>query len=511
MLKLSDLALRPDLQLGPMLVSPSRRLVEGPGGHAHVEPLIMQVFLLLIDAGGKVVTRNELFDQCWGGVIVGDDSLNRAIAKVRRTGAHVAPGLFEIETIPRTGYRLTGEILRHLGKGSPIESGEATAKGWMSRRKIIGAGVAATALGGVGLWWLTKDPKDPRVARLIAEGKRRLVDNWPGTERRAIDTLRRAIDLDPENAEAWGLLAYAEAQDIERQSERQAEPAQVAARTALAIDSREPNALLAMLSLQRGMLAWASREDEFRRILAIGPDNVLVLRTFSQFLHGAGRVRDAYRMRERAVVLAPLSPDLQARRAMSLWALGRSAESDRVIDRAMELWPSHRLVRMARLMIYAFTARTPAARAMVEDEELAPHLLSSAAASVWRASLNALEQRTPSTIAAARQANLEGAATTPATAAYAILILSALGDLDAAFDVTNGFLLARGSIILRQKAAPNAPFVNNLGWRNTFGLFMPPTKPMRLDRRFGPLCEELGLRDYWATRRNGPDAFLFKS
>src|SRR5574338_106131 len=114
MLKLSDLALRSDLQLGPMLVSPSRRLLEGPGGLAHLEPLIMQVFLLLLDAGGKVVTRNELFDQCWGGVIVGDDSLNRAIAKARRTAGQVAPGLLEIETIPRTGYRLTGEILELL-------------------------------------------------------------------------------------------------------------------------------------------------------------------------------------------------------------------------------------------------------------------------------------------------------------------------------------------------------------------------------------------------------------
>ena len=72
MLKLSDLALRPDFQIGPMLVSPSRRLVEGPGGFVHVEPLIMQVFLLLLDGGGKVVTRNELFDQVWGGVMVGD-------------------------------------------------------------------------------------------------------------------------------------------------------------------------------------------------------------------------------------------------------------------------------------------------------------------------------------------------------------------------------------------------------------------------------------------------------
>lgn len=39
MLKLSDLTLRLDFQLGPMRVSPARRLVEGPTGEAHVQPL----------------------------------------------------------------------------------------------------------------------------------------------------------------------------------------------------------------------------------------------------------------------------------------------------------------------------------------------------------------------------------------------------------------------------------------------------------------------------------------
>src|SRR5574338_550726 len=141
MLKLSDLALRPDVQFGPMLVSPSRRLVEGPGGHTFVEPLIMQVFLLLLDAGGRVVTRTELFDQCWGGVIVGDDSLNRAIAKVRRIGAQIAPGLYEIETIPRTGYRLTGEIINMMG-GAPGEKKPPP----FSRRTLVAGGVAAVAV-----------------------------------------------------------------------------------------------------------------------------------------------------------------------------------------------------------------------------------------------------------------------------------------------------------------------------------------------------------------------------
>ena len=110
MLKLSDLADKPDFTAGPLRISPARRLVEGPSGTASVEPIVMKVFLLLIDAAGSVVTRDELFANAWGGVFVGDDSLNRAIARVRKIAADSAPDLFEIETIPRTGYRLRGRI-----------------------------------------------------------------------------------------------------------------------------------------------------------------------------------------------------------------------------------------------------------------------------------------------------------------------------------------------------------------------------------------------------------------
>ena len=61
--------MRPDFQLGSVLISASRRLVEGPGGYVHTERLIMQLVLLLVDARGQVVTRNDLFDQVWGGVL----------------------------------------------------------------------------------------------------------------------------------------------------------------------------------------------------------------------------------------------------------------------------------------------------------------------------------------------------------------------------------------------------------------------------------------------------------
>ncbi len=164
MLKLSDLALRPDLRLGPVLVSPSRRLVDGLGGQVRLEPTIMRVFLLLLDARGKVVTRDELFDECWGSASVGDDSVNRAIAKIRQIAAKTGPGLFEIETIPRTGYRLIGAIFEDErdGDADAPDTRRFPGNGRISRRLLIGGGLAAATAAGVGLW-LRRDRADPRA------------------------------------------------------------------------------------------------------------------------------------------------------------------------------------------------------------------------------------------------------------------------------------------------------------------------------------------------------------
>jgi DNA-binding winged helix-turn-helix (wHTH) protein len=85
MLRLVDLANRSDFTVGPLHVSPARRSLAGPGGSTTVEPIVMKVLLLLFDASGNVVTRDELFASAWGGVFVGDDSLNRAIARARKS------------------------------------------------------------------------------------------------------------------------------------------------------------------------------------------------------------------------------------------------------------------------------------------------------------------------------------------------------------------------------------------------------------------------------------------
>src|SRR3954447_12977028 len=119
MVTTAELAARDGFRLGNVVVCPPTRRLRGPSGSIDVEPRVMQVLVVLADAAGQVVTRETLFNRCWGSVYVGDDSLNRAVAAVRRAAA-LAGGGFEIETIPRTGYRLTGAAPQPVGDDSEV-------------------------------------------------------------------------------------------------------------------------------------------------------------------------------------------------------------------------------------------------------------------------------------------------------------------------------------------------------------------------------------------------------
>ena len=103
-----DLGAEPDFSLGGLLVRPSLREVQSRDRRETVEPRVLQALVALVRAEGSVVSRDRLIEQCWGGRLVGDDAINSCIAKVRGLAALAGPPAFEIETIPRVGYRLHG-------------------------------------------------------------------------------------------------------------------------------------------------------------------------------------------------------------------------------------------------------------------------------------------------------------------------------------------------------------------------------------------------------------------
>ena len=100
-----DLAHQIDFELGGLRIRPSICEVVDDAGPTRLEPRVMQVLVALARAEGSVVSRDDLIASCWGGRIVGEDAINRCVARLRRlfetSGSNAS-----ISTFPKVGYRL---------------------------------------------------------------------------------------------------------------------------------------------------------------------------------------------------------------------------------------------------------------------------------------------------------------------------------------------------------------------------------------------------------------------
>lgn len=99
-----DLAREAPFRLGAIEVRPATREVVLGERREVLEPRVMQVLVALARRPGEVVSRDQLTESCWGGRIVGEDAISRAIGQLRRLAEAI--GGFDLETIPRVGYRL---------------------------------------------------------------------------------------------------------------------------------------------------------------------------------------------------------------------------------------------------------------------------------------------------------------------------------------------------------------------------------------------------------------------
>ena len=97
--------------LGPYRVEPLRGAVTGPEGTSHhLEPKVMSVFVHLATHANSPVTRKQLLDEVWPGQFAADELLTRAISELRRVLDDSRADPTFIETIPKVGYCLVGQV-----------------------------------------------------------------------------------------------------------------------------------------------------------------------------------------------------------------------------------------------------------------------------------------------------------------------------------------------------------------------------------------------------------------
>ena len=92
-------------QFGSWTVIPERGLLVDGAEEHKIEPLVMDVFVVLADHGGEVVTKDQLIEAVWGGRPQTDDVITRCISALRRALGDDARHPKYIETVQRRGYR----------------------------------------------------------------------------------------------------------------------------------------------------------------------------------------------------------------------------------------------------------------------------------------------------------------------------------------------------------------------------------------------------------------------
>jgi DNA-binding winged helix-turn-helix (wHTH) protein/TolB-like protein/Tfp pilus assembly protein PilF len=103
-------ALMRGFDVGPWTVIPERGLMLNGDIERKLEPLVMDVFVLLASHGGEVVSKDQLIEAVWKGRPQTDDVITRCISALRRGLADDAKNPAYVETVPRRGYRIMQSV-----------------------------------------------------------------------------------------------------------------------------------------------------------------------------------------------------------------------------------------------------------------------------------------------------------------------------------------------------------------------------------------------------------------
>jgi DNA-binding winged helix-turn-helix (wHTH) protein len=85
--------------------------LDGPTGSYELPETLFRILVLLLEARGSVVTRDELIRNVWDDGFVADATINQHIFRLRKLLGDGAPGASFIVTEPGRGYRLDASVI----------------------------------------------------------------------------------------------------------------------------------------------------------------------------------------------------------------------------------------------------------------------------------------------------------------------------------------------------------------------------------------------------------------
>ena len=277
---------------------PSRELRKR-GKRLRVTQQPLHTLVLLVNAGGTVVTREELRGALWqGGTFVDfDRAINKTINQLRQLlGDDVERPRF-IQTVPRCGYRFVAPVARaSLQPAQNPQVSEALLKARYFWNKRTGENVV-----------------------------------------RSVEFFRQAIEQDPMCVDAWAGLAQSRATVgvLGLQPPHDAfGAARAAAERALALNDATVDAHIALGDVYRFFeWDWAAAEVSYRRAIALAPGHATAHQFYAMLLSVLARHDEALAEIELARQCDPVSVPVNATIAY-VWFEAR--KPDRAVAAALK-------------------------------------------------------------------------------------------------------------------------------------------------------------------------------
>ena len=94
------------LWFGPWRFLPETGELENDEQMIRLEPVVADVLTVLLRNAGRVVSRDRILESVWKDRVVVDESVSRAIFRIRTVLGDTKKPYRYIETLPKRGYRL---------------------------------------------------------------------------------------------------------------------------------------------------------------------------------------------------------------------------------------------------------------------------------------------------------------------------------------------------------------------------------------------------------------------
>jgi DNA-binding winged helix-turn-helix (wHTH) protein/Tol biopolymer transport system component len=168
------------VRLNDVLVDFVNQRVVMDGQFVDVDAQALKVLGVLIDSYPQTVSRDELLEQAWPGVVVSDNSVSQAIASLRKAFGDDSRDPRFIRTVARKGYQLVAsvEVALDVPFEEPIVAKPAAAKNILFARSVLALGLVSVLIAAL-IFVNNFNDSDPGAELYIPS---QILSSDPGTE-----------------------------------------------------------------------------------------------------------------------------------------------------------------------------------------------------------------------------------------------------------------------------------------------------------------------------------------